>query len=86
MAVSIDLGKVLDKAWEDKSLEEVLAAPVSALAGVSEADAEKLSSGRAGSRRSATWGRTPTSPPQASWSPCRATRADARLSRVVGGG
>ena len=42
MAISIELGKVLDKSWEDKSLEEVLAAPVSALAGVSEADAEKL--------------------------------------------
>jgi hypothetical protein len=42
VAVSIELGKVLDKSWEDKSLEEVLAAPVSALAGVSEADAEKL--------------------------------------------
>jgi len=42
VAISIELGKVLDKSWEDKPLEEVLAAPVSALAGVSEADAEKL--------------------------------------------
>jgi hypothetical protein len=42
VAVSIELGKVLDKSWEDKSLEELLSAPVSALAGVTEADAEKL--------------------------------------------
>ncbi|MEU8778091.1 hypothetical protein [Streptomyces sp. NPDC048606] len=33
---SIDLSKVLDKAWAEKSLPEVLAAPVSALKGVSE--------------------------------------------------
>ncbi len=42
MAVSVDLAKVLDKAWESKSLTEILAAPVSALAGVTEADAEHL--------------------------------------------
>lgn len=35
MAVSADLQKVLDKAWHDKTLEEVLDAPVEALAGVS---------------------------------------------------
>ncbi|MGP4089832.1 hypothetical protein [Streptomyces sp. KR55] len=29
---SIDLDKVLDKAWADKSLPEILAAPVGALA------------------------------------------------------
>ncbi len=33
---SIDLDKVLDKAWADKSVPEVLAAPVSALKGVSD--------------------------------------------------
>ncbi|BAU81024.1 hypothetical protein [Streptomyces laurentii] len=33
---SIDLDKVLDKAWADKSVAEVLAAPVDALKGVSE--------------------------------------------------
>ncbi|MET9323881.1 hypothetical protein ABZX75_27435 [Streptomyces sp. NPDC003038] len=33
---SIDLDKVPDKAWADKSLPEVLAAPVSALKGVSD--------------------------------------------------
>ena len=42
MAVSVDLAKVLDKAWEDKTLEEVLDAPVTALAGVSDGDATRL--------------------------------------------
>ncbi len=42
MAVSADLSKHLDKAYEDKTLAEVLAAPVSALAGVSDADGELL--------------------------------------------
>jgi hypothetical protein len=36
MAISVDLGKGLDKAWEDKSLDEILAAPPSALAGLTE--------------------------------------------------
>ncbi|MFF0585149.1 hypothetical protein ACFYWD_04145 [Streptomyces sp. NPDC003781] len=39
---SIDLDNVLDKAWADKSLPEVLAAPVAALKGVSERDGELL--------------------------------------------
>lgn len=39
---SIDLDKVLDKAWADKSLPEILAAPVGALKGVSEGDGELL--------------------------------------------
>ncbi len=42
MAVSVKLDKALDKAYECKSLEEILDAPVSALAGVSDGDAEKL--------------------------------------------
>ncbi len=42
MTVTADLAKLLDKEWEDKSLDEVLAAPVSALAGVSDADAAAL--------------------------------------------
>nr|WP_042197907.1 hypothetical protein [Kibdelosporangium sp. MJ126-NF4]CEL22939.1 hypothetical protein [Kibdelosporangium sp. MJ126-NF4]CTQ90078.1 hypothetical protein [Kibdelosporangium sp. MJ126-NF4] len=42
MAVSADLAKQLDKAYEDKSVAEVLDSPVAALAGVSEGDAEKL--------------------------------------------
>ncbi|MEU0896813.1 hypothetical protein [Streptomyces massasporeus] len=39
---SIDLDKVLDKAWADKLLTEILAAPVSALKGVSDRDGELL--------------------------------------------
>ncbi|GAA2928130.1 hypothetical protein ACFQZ0_19865 [Streptomyces erythrogriseus] len=39
---SIDLDKVLDKTWADKSLEEILAAPVAALKGVSDRDGELL--------------------------------------------
>lgn len=42
MAVSADLAKQLDKAFEDLSVVEVLDAPVAALSGVSEGDAEKL--------------------------------------------
>jgi hypothetical protein len=42
VAVSADLAKYLDKAYEDASLEELLAAPVSALAGVTDDDAEAL--------------------------------------------
>ena len=42
MAVSVNLEKVLDKAYESKSLTEILDASPAALAGVSEADAEHL--------------------------------------------
>lgn len=42
MTVSADPSKYLDKAYEDKTLTEVLAAPVSALAGVTDSDAEHL--------------------------------------------
>ena len=42
MAISANLDKVLDKAYESSSLTELVNAPVSALAGVSEADAEAL--------------------------------------------
>jgi hypothetical protein len=42
MAVSADLAKVLDKAYEDKALTELVDAPVAALAGVSDADAKLL--------------------------------------------
>lgn len=42
MAISANLDKVLDKAYESSSLAELVDAPVSALAGVSEADAEAL--------------------------------------------
>jgi hypothetical protein len=42
MAVAIGLDKALDKAYEGKSLSELLDAPVAALAGVSDGDAEHL--------------------------------------------
>ncbi|HYY10026.1 MAG TPA: hypothetical protein VE781_03760 [Kineosporiaceae bacterium] len=42
MAVSVNLDAFLDKSYENASLAELLAAPVSALAGVTEADAELL--------------------------------------------
>ncbi|WP_026423255.1 hypothetical protein [Actinokineospora inagensis] len=42
MAISVDLDKQLDKAYENLGLTEVLDAPVAALSGVSEGDAEKL--------------------------------------------
>lgn len=42
MPVSADLAKQLDKAYEEKSVAEVLDSPVAALSGVSEGDAEKL--------------------------------------------
>jgi hypothetical protein len=42
MAVSIELGKKLDKDYENKSLKEVLDAPPSALAGVTDKHAELL--------------------------------------------
>ena len=42
MAVSVVLDKALDKAYEGKSLTEILDAPVSALAGVSDSDAKHL--------------------------------------------
>jgi hypothetical protein len=38
----MDLNKTVDKAWADKSAKEILDAPVSALNGVSDGDAEKL--------------------------------------------
>ncbi|MEU3603136.1 hypothetical protein ABZ714_31160 [Streptomyces sp. NPDC006798] len=39
---SIDLTEVLDQAWADKPVTEVLAAPVAALKGVSDRDGELL--------------------------------------------
>nr|WSX49154.1 hypothetical protein OG409_09460 [Streptomyces sp. NBC_00974] len=40
--MALDLDKVLDKAWADKPLAEVLAAPVAALKGVTDKDGELL--------------------------------------------
>ena len=37
-----DLAKFLDKAYEDKDFKELASAPVSALAGVSDSDAQAL--------------------------------------------
>jgi hypothetical protein len=42
MAVSADLNKLLDKAYEGKDIQELVDAPVAALSGVSEDDAEQL--------------------------------------------
>ncbi len=42
MPVSANLNQLLDKEWEDKTLAEILKAPISALQGVSEGDAEAL--------------------------------------------
>lgn len=36
MAISVNLEKGLDKAWENKTLDELLAAPPSALSGLTE--------------------------------------------------
>ena len=42
MPVSADLSKVLDKAYEEKTLAELVDSPVAALAGVSDGDAKLL--------------------------------------------
>lgn len=42
MAISVDLAKVLDKDYEDKSLKDILDASPAALAGVTDADAAAL--------------------------------------------
>jgi hypothetical protein len=42
VAVSVELSKALDKAYENLSLTEILDAPVAALAGVTDADGEHL--------------------------------------------
>ncbi|MER5605447.1 hypothetical protein AB0F93_01960 [Micromonospora tulbaghiae] len=42
MPVTADLTKLVDKAYQDKTLTEIVNAPVSALAGVSDGDAKLL--------------------------------------------
>jgi hypothetical protein len=42
VAVSVDLAKSLDKAYEDKGLKEILDASPAALAGVTDKDAKLL--------------------------------------------
>ena len=44
MAVEANMDALLDNPYESNSLEELLKAPVSALAGVSDSDAEALKS------------------------------------------
>lgn len=44
MPVSVNLDSLLDKQYESSSLQEILDAPVEALAGVSATDAEALKS------------------------------------------
>lgn len=44
MPVSVDLTKKLDKAYEDKTIDEILDAPPSALAGLTEKHDELLQS------------------------------------------
>lgn len=41
--LTANLDKALDKAYENKNLDEILDAPVAALAGVSDGDADHLS-------------------------------------------
>ena len=42
MTVSVVLDKALDKAYEGKSMQELLDSPVAAIAGVSDGDAKHL--------------------------------------------
>ena len=42
MPVTANLDKILDKAYENSTLAEIVNAPVSALAGVTDGDAEHL--------------------------------------------
>lgn len=42
MAVQLDLAKILDKAYEDKTLDQILDAPVAAISGITDADAQLL--------------------------------------------
>ncbi|MDM4719608.1 hypothetical protein QTQ03_08420 [Micromonospora sp. WMMA1363] len=42
MPVTADLTKLVDKSYQDKTLTEIVDAPVSALAGVSDGDAKLL--------------------------------------------
>jgi len=42
MAINADLDKILDKAYEEKTIDELVDAPVAALSGVSDGDAQLL--------------------------------------------
>ena len=81
MAVSFELGNVLDKAYEDKSLTEILAAPPSALAGLTERHDHIFSPTSLAFRPSPNWGATSTSLWLERWlhSPARSNTADLLL-------
>jgi hypothetical protein len=70
MATSVDLGGVLDRAYEDKTLQEIFNAPPSALAGLTERHNQVVSEVSA-SRPSPNWATTSTSlwPESSSQSP-----------------
>jgi hypothetical protein len=72
VAVEMNLDSLLDKKFESKTLAEILKAPVSALAGVSEGDAQHLKAASV----------IPLAP---DWS-SRATRLDQRLKPGRGAG
>ena len=78
MAVSFELGSVLDKAYEDKSLTEILAAPPSALAGLTERH-DQILSDVFGIQTVADWDATSISLWPERWSrpPARSNTADA---------
>ena len=61
MPVTADLTKLVDKAYQDKTLAELVDAPVSALAGVSDGDAKAPSRTPSTSPPSATSAATRTS-------------------------
>ncbi len=42
MAVTADLANMLDKQYEESDLQELISAPVSAIAGISDGDADLL--------------------------------------------
>lgn len=55
MAVTVDLAKALDKAFEDKSLTEILDPSPAALAGVTDADADCVAEGVQHQNGSPAW-------------------------------
>src|SRR3954454_14264746 len=66
VAVEANLGAFLDKDWENKSLADILKAPVSALQGSARV-MPTCSSRRSTSRRWGTWARTSTSGRRSCW-------------------
>src|SRR5258705_2422826 len=81
MAVSVDLAKSLDKAYEGKALKEILDASPAALAGVTDRDAELLAEAF-NIETSGNWVRISSSPWLLDWSRWRtpASPADQKAS------